>query len=109
MKQYHGKRLRAGPYVYRVDRSEGNAAELTGDDGMILHDQEMIYIAPSLSNRRALQTIWHEHIHAMLEAQGFQRHNEKLVDGLATQIVSTLQEKMKRWLVNETMEGGHDD
>ena len=109
MKQYHNKRLRAGPYVYRIDQSEGNAAALGGDDGMITHDQEKIYIAPSLSRRRALQTIWHEHIHAMLEAQGFQRHNERLVDGLATQLVAMLQEKQNRWLVTATMESGHDD
>ena len=78
-------KVRVGAMVYDVV-----AVPDLPDLGFCDEEKCCIGIRAGLPDDVAAITLWHELIHAMLYALGYRKHSERMVDGLAYQIVLLL-------------------
>lgn len=81
------KRVKIGCMTWAIVEVEG-----LPDMGLCDEEKQTIAIRAGLPPDVATVTLWHELIHAMLYALGYRKHSERLVDGLAYQMVSLLRE-----------------
>jgi hypothetical protein len=105
MKPFDGETLRLPPMAYEIRRVDNLTED--GDrmlDGLLVPNEEVIAVAAHLPKRRAVQTLWHETIHAALLGAGIEKHNEQQVDALAHGIMSAIQHNP--WLVRATERSG---
>lgn len=58
--------------------------------GLCDEAQRTIVVREGMDPLMTRITLWHEIVHAMLFSLGYSNHNERLVDGLAYQIVQVL-------------------
>lgn len=73
------------------------------DYGLCDEEKATILLKAGMPEDVALITLWHEVMHAALYALGYRRHNERMVDGLAYQIVLILKDNKE--LVNAFLHG----
>lgn len=78
--------LKIGPCTYAVVRAQ--ITEL----GLCSYKEQQITLRPDMHPTTERIVLWHEVIHAILFQLGYNDHDEKLVDGLAHNIVSVLVE-----------------
>ena len=81
-----------GPIRYAVARVSNMHQKHNDLDGLIHYNTETIEIDSGLSDGVAVQTLWHEILHAILQHAGRQKHSEKWIDSTAYGLVQVIAE-----------------
>ena len=81
-----------GPMRYTIVRVSNMHQERHDLDGVIHYNTETIDIDSGLSNRIAVQTLWHEILHAILQHAGRRKHSEKWIDSTAYGLMQVIAE-----------------
>jgi hypothetical protein len=85
-------RVKIGPGYWAVAYAPLNEAY-----GLCDEERRTILIRQGMDPMMTQVTLWHEMIHAMLYTLGFPKHNERVVDGLAYQMVALLKDNKELW------------
>lgn len=75
--------VRVGPVSYKVVMSSNMHEGHRDLDGSIRYASETIEIDSSVADATAVQTLWHEVLHAILQHAGRRKHAEKWIDSTA--------------------------
>lgn len=86
-RQVMPSRIKVGAMVYDVVAANG-----LPDMGLCDEENATIAIRAGLPSDVERITVLHEAVHAMLYALGYRKHNERVVDGLAYQMVAVLRD-----------------
>ena len=81
-----------GPMRYTVVRVSNMHQERRDLDGVIHYNTETIDVDSGLSDRIAVQTLWHEILHAILQHAGRRKHSEKWIDSTAFGLMQVIAE-----------------
>lgn len=84
--------IKVGPIRYRIVEVEGLVGDQSKLDGHIVYNPSEIRLEVALGSQRKHLVLWHEVIHAILTHGGFDDHDERMTDVLATGIMSVLQD-----------------
>ena len=75
--------VRVGPIIYKIVLSPNMHEGRNDLDGAIRYSAETIEIDGSVADATAVQTLWHEILHAILQHAGRRKHSERWVDSTA--------------------------
>lgn len=81
-----------GPIRYTVVRVSNMHQKQHDLDGLIHYNTETIEIDSGLSDGVAIQTLWHEILHAILQHAGRRKHSEKWIDSTAFGLIQVIAE-----------------
>lgn len=93
------ERVRVGPFVYTIKRLSTDDAQDMERYGDCDRDKNVIRVAEGLAQDRALETFFHEILHAMFEASNLKSdgniraHEEVIVNGLSMAMINLMRDE----------------